>query len=78
MELKEISKPHGISTSCPLMCRLTANGCYSLAQRQLPQVPNAIQDEPDSPFLQKDNVDVHNTCPLIVKESPKIENSSNS
>ena len=33
IELKEISKPHGISTSHPLMPRLSANGCYSLVQR---------------------------------------------
>ena len=35
-ELKEISKPHGISTSHPSMGKLTANSCHSLAPRQLP------------------------------------------
>ena len=49
-ELKEISKPHNIPTSHPLMHRLTANSCHSLAQRQLPQLPNAIWDQPDSPL----------------------------
>ena len=67
IELKEISKPHGISTSHPLTCRLTANGCYSLVQRQVPQLPNVIQDQPDSSLLHislKDSADAHNTCPL--------------
>ena len=72
-KLKEISKPHGISTSHPLMCRLTVNSCHSLAQRQLPQLPNAIWDQPDSPLLHEDNADVHNICPLKVQESPKMK-----
>ena len=76
IELKEISKPHGISTFHPLMCRLTANSCYSLVQRQLPQLPNVIQDKPDSPLLHsslKDSAYVHNTCLLKVRESPKMK-----
>ena len=72
-ELKEISKPHGISTVCPLTCRLTVNSCHLLAQRKLPQLPNAIWDQPDSPLLHKDNLDVHNTCSLKVKETPKMK-----
>ena len=75
-EFKEISKPHSISTSHPLTCRLTANICHSLAQKQLPQIHNAIQDKPDSPLLRhspKDNVDVHNAHPLRVKKSPKMK-----
>ena len=51
-ELREISRPHSISTSHPLMCRSTANRCHSLAQRQLPQLPNTSHNQPDSPFLQ--------------------------
>ena len=75
-KLKGIIKLHSISTSHPLMCRLTVNSCHSLAQRQLPQLLNAIWDQPDSPLLQyspKDSVDVHNTHPLKVKESPKMK-----
>ena len=52
------------------------NSCISLAQRQLLQLPNAIQDQSDSPLLHhspKDSVDVHNAHPLRFKESPKIK-----
>ena len=75
-ELREINKPNSISTSHPLTCRLTVNSCHSLAQRQLSQWPNAIQDQPDSPLLhhsQNDRVDVHNALPLRFKESPKMK-----
>ena len=51
IELKEISKPYDISTSYLLMCRLTANGCHSLVQRQLLQLLNVIQDQPDPPLF---------------------------
>ena len=76
IELEEISKPHDISTSHLLTCRLMANGCHSLVQRQLPQLPNVIQDQPDSPLLNsslKYSVGVHNTYPLKVRESPKMK-----
>ena len=76
IELKEISKPHGISTSCPSTHRLTANSFHSLAQRQLPQLPNAIWDQSDPPLLHsspKDSVDVHSTHWLKAKESPKMK-----
>ena len=76
MKLKEINKPHGISTSHPVMCRLTVNSCHSLAQRQLLQLPNAIQDQPDSSLLHSspiDSADVHKTCPLKVKDSQKMK-----
>ena len=76
IELKEVSKPHGISTSHLPMHRLTANGCHSLIQRQLPQLPNVIPDQQDSPLLHssfKDSADVHNTYPLKVRKSPKIK-----
>ena len=33
-ELREINKPHSISMSHPLTCRLAANSCHLLAQRQ--------------------------------------------
>ena len=75
-ELREVNKPHSISTSCPLTSRLTENSCHSLAQRQSPQLPNTIQDQPDSLLLHhspKDNTDVHNADPLKVQESPKIK-----
>ena len=74
-ELREINKPHSISTSHPLISRLTGNSCHSLAQRQLSLLQNTIHDQPDSPLLHhspKDSVDVHNVHPLRVKESPKI------
>ena len=64
-ELKEIGKPHGILTSCPLMFRLTMNSCHSLAQRQLPQLLNTIQDQPDSPLLHsspKDSAKTSTIC----------------
>ena len=47
-ELREINKPHSISTSHPLTHTLTVNSCHSLAQMQLPQLPNTIQEQPDS------------------------------
>ena len=75
-KLKEISKPQSISTSHLLMCRLTVNSCPSVAQRQLPQLVNASQDQPDSPLPHsspKDSVDVHITQTLKVKESPKMK-----
>ena len=75
-QLREINKPHSISTSHPSTHRLTADSCHSLAQRQLPQLPNAIWDQPDSPFLHhspKDNTDVCNAHPLKVKESLKMK-----
>ena len=75
-QLKEMGKPHGISTSHPLTCKLTGKGCHSLVQIQLPQLSNAIQDHPDSPLLHcspKDNVDVHKANPLGVNESPKMK-----
>ena len=68
------SKPHSISTSPPLTCRLIVNSCHSLAQRQLPQLPNATQDDPELPLLHcspKDNADVHKAHQVGVKESPK-------
>ena len=74
-ELKEINKPHSISISHPLKHGLNVYSCHSLAQRQLPQLHNAIQDQPDSPLLHsspKDSVDVHNTHPLKIKQSPKM------
>ena len=49
--LREINKPHDISISHPLTHRSTANSCHSLAQRQLPQLPNTSHDQPDSPLL---------------------------
>ena len=60
-ELREINKPHGISTSHPLTCRSTAISCHSLAQRQLPQLSNTSHDQPDSPLLQhssKGNINI--------------------
>ena len=75
-ELREINKSHSISTSHPLTHRLTANSCHSLAKRQLPILPNTIQDQPDSPLLHhspKDSADVCNTHPLRVRESPKMK-----
>ena len=75
-KLREISKPHSISPFHPLTHRLTANNCSSFAQRQLPQSPNTIQDQPDSSLLHgspKERVDVHNAYPLQVKESPKMK-----
>ena len=48
--LREIDKPQGIPTTHPLSCKSTANSCQSLAQRQLPQLPNISHDQPDSPF----------------------------
>ena len=76
IELKEISKPHGISTPHLLTCRLTANSCHSLVQRQLPKLPNTIQDQPASSLFHgslKDNAGVHNTCPFKVRDSRKIK-----
>ena len=48
-ELREITKSYNISMSHLLSCRSTTNSCHSLAQRQLPQLPNSC-DQPDSPF----------------------------
>ena len=60
------------------LIRLTGNSCHSLAQRQLPKLPNVIQDQLGSHLLHsspKDSVDVtlHNIHPLKIKESPKIK-----
>ena len=52
------------------------NSCHSLAQRQLPQLPNTIQDQPGYSLLHsspKDSVDAHNIHPLKVKESPEMK-----
>ena len=49
-ELREINRSHSISTSHPLTCRSTANCCHSLAQGQLPQLPNTSSNQLDSPF----------------------------
>ena len=49
------------------------NSCHSLAQIQLPQLSNTIQDQPDSPLLHfspKDNMDICNANQLKIKESP--------
>ena len=46
-ELIEINKLSSISISHPLTHRLTVNSCHSLAQRQLPQLHNTIQDQPN-------------------------------
>ena len=61
---------HSISTSHPLTHGLTVSCCHSLAQIQLLQIPNTIQDQTDSPLLHhtpKDNVDIHNAHPLKIK-----------
>ena len=75
-ELREMNKSHSISTSYTLTHRSTANSCHSLAQRQLPQLPNTSHDQPDSPFLHhssKGNTDIYNVHPLKIKESPKMK-----
>ena len=71
-KLRDINKPYSISMSHPLTCRLTVNSHHSLALRQLPQLPNTIQDQPDSPLLHhspKDSADVQKTHPLRVRMS---------
>ena len=56
--------------------QINCNSCHSLAQKQLLQLSNAIQNQPDSLLLHynpKDSVDVHNAHPVSFKESPKLK-----
>ena len=77
-ELREINRSHKILTSYPLTHRSTANSFHSLAQRQLPQLPNTSHNESDSPLLQhisKGNTkkNIQNIQPFQIKESPNMK-----
>ena len=77
-ELREINRSNSISTSHLLTHRSTANSCHSLAQRQLPQLPNTSFNQPDSLLLQHSSKgstkkNVQNIQPFQIKESPKMK-----
>ena len=76
-ELREIDKSHAISTSHPVSCRPTANSCYSLAERQLPQLPDTSHNQTDPPFYNLVQKAVQIKClnlqHLQIKESPKMK-----
>ena len=71
-ELREIKRSKSILTPHPLTHRSTANSCYSLAQRKIPQLPNTSHNQPDFP-LEQHSSNVWNIQPLQIKESPKIK-----
>ena len=52
IELKDLDIPQKLTTLRLLSCTSTNNSLKSMAQRELPQLPNTSQNLPDSPFLQ--------------------------
>ena len=50
--MKELNCPQKSSVSGPLSSTSTNNSLKSVAQRELPQLPNTSQNLPDSPLLQ--------------------------